>query len=122
MRLIIAVKLSVLTLAVVLLILPARAFDPPTLGKAEAKRILEFMDWQEVTIVAIRQGVDAKGVAAPIYATVLGIGKCQGRHQTICQTLYFDSELDWHVLELNEKSARVWTKCGLREIRPWASW
>jgi hypothetical protein len=110
------------TLLVVLFTASAWAFDPPPLARGEAKAILEFMEWREVTVLAIRQGVDAKGVPAPIYATVLGLGTLQGRHQTICQTVIFDNELEWHVLELADKTARVWTRHGYREIRPWSSW
>ena len=96
--------------------------DPPPLGKVEAKQILEFMDWKEVTVIAIRQGVDAKGAVAPIYATVVGLGKCRGHYQNISQTLCYDADLEWHVLELAERTARVWNKLGLVEIRPWATW
>jgi len=48
-----------------LIVAPAIASDPPLLEKADAKRILEFMDWREVTVIAIRQGVDNKGAVPP---------------------------------------------------------
>jgi hypothetical protein len=96
--------------------------DPPPLEKADAKKIMELMQWSQVTIIAIRQGVDANGVAAPVYATVVGLGNYQGEHHRILQTLFYDKDLDWHVLELNERSARVWGKNGYQEIKPWAAW
>ena len=106
-----------------LLLLPsARAADPPPLERPDAVRILEFMNWRDITLIAIRQGVDAKGVAAPIHATALGLGTLEGQRRSICQSLYFDRELDWHALELTDKSARLWTRNGYREIKPWATW
>lgn len=98
------------------------AIDPPPLGKSDARVILESMDWREVTIIAIRQGVDAKGAVAPIYATVIGLGKFEGHYRNICQTLYYDADLDWHALDLTEKTARIWNKLGFQEIKPWTTW
>ncbi len=115
-------KRAVLLLFVLFLTHPLFGFEPPALEKAAAQRIMESMAWTEVTIIAIRQGVDAKGLAAPVCATVIGLGKCEGRHRSIMQTFHFDRDLDWHVLEVSEKSARVWNKDGYREIKPWATW
>jgi hypothetical protein len=100
----------------------ARAAEPPPLERAEATRILDAMNWTEVTIVSVRQGVDAKGSVAPIYATILGFGRMQGQLRNICQTIYFDRELNWHALEMTDKKARVWTRDGYREIKPWGTW
>jgi hypothetical protein len=105
-----------------LLAWPAAALEPPALEKPDAKRILEFMDWREVTVIAVRQGVDAKGAVAPIYATIIGLGKLRGDHRHICETVYYDKDLDWHALELGAKSARVWNKHGYHDIRPWSTW
>src|SRR5205823_563791 len=85
---------------------------PPPLEKVDAKRIMEAMDWTEVTVIAVRQGVDARGAVAPIYATVVGLGKLHGEHHSICQTLYYDKDLDWHFLELRDKAARFWNRNG----------
>ena len=113
---------SIVILLSMLLVSSAFALDPTPLSKVDAKVILEYMEWKEVTVIAIRQGVDSRGAVAPIYATVIGLGKCRGRHQNICQTFYFDSDLDWHFLELTEKAARVWNKLGLQEVKPWSTW
>jgi hypothetical protein len=115
-------KRAALILCCLALVHSAWALDPPPLEKADAKRIMESMDWTQVTIIAIRQGVDANGVVAPIYATVVGLGKLRGETHSISQTLCFDKELDWHFLELSERSARLWNKNGLQEIKPWAQW
>ncbi|MEP6671857.1 MAG: hypothetical protein ABJF10_22035 [Chthoniobacter sp.] len=101
---------------------PAFAFEPPLLEKSDAKRIMESMDWTEVTVVAVRQGVDAQGATAPIYATVVGVGILHGEHHSISQTLFYDRDLDWHFLLLGDKGARVWNKNGYQEIKPWALW
>ena len=87
-------------LAIASLIATACIAQPPDLERPEAKRILEFMEWKDVNVIAIRQGVNAKGEVAPIYATVLG----------------------WHHLEMQEKAARIWTKDGYRETKIWTTW
>ncbi len=109
-------------LALVILATTALAFDPPQLEKADAKKLLEHVDWREVTVIAIHQGLDAKGTAAPIYATILGLGTRDNQHTRICQTLTFDKDLGWHLLELGDKSARIWTKDGYREIKQWTTY
>ncbi len=109
-------------LALVLLSTTALAFDPPQLEKADAKKLLQHMDWREVTVIAIHQCLDAKGSAAPIYATVLGLGTRDSKHTRICQALTFDKDLGWHLLELGDKSARIWTKGGYRELKQWTTW
>jgi len=106
----------------VMVVRSAFAHEPPPLAKVDAQRIMEAMDWTEVTVIAIRQGVDAKGAFAPIYATVVGLGKLHGEHHSICQTLYYDKDLDWHFLELREKSARLWNRNGCQDIKPWGLW
>jgi hypothetical protein len=99
----------------------AAAADPPPLAKVDAQQIMQAMDWTEVTIIAIRQGVDAKGAVAPIYATVVGVGLLRGEHHIITQTLVYDKDLDWHFLELRDKGAIVWNKSGYQEIKPWGT-
>jgi len=100
----------------------AFAFEPPLLDKPDAKRIMESMSWTEVTIIAIRQGMDAKGIAAPVNATIIGVGILRGEHHSISQTVYYDRDLDWHFLELRDKGALVWNKNGYQEIKPWTTW
>ena len=98
------------------------AADPPPLRKPDAKRILELMEWRDVTIITVHQGVNAKGVVAPIYATVVALGTRDSRNQSINQTLYYDDEYGWFFYEMGEKSARIWTKEGYREVKPWTTW
>jgi hypothetical protein len=100
----------------------AVALEPPPLEKFDAKKIMEAMEWTEVTVITVRQGVDARGAVAPIYATVVGLGKLHGEHHSICQTLYYDKDLDWHFLELRDRSAHLWNKNGCQEIKPWGLW
>lgn len=95
---------------------------PPDLERADAKRILEFMEWKDVSIISIRQGVNAKGDVAPIYATVLGFATRDSKNQQLTQTLIFDKDIGWHHLEMMEKSARVWTKDGYKETKVWTTW
>src|ERR1700761_1563239 len=97
-------KRALLLLVCLFMAHSALALDPPPLEKADAKKILESMQWSQVTIVAVRQGVDANGVVAPVYATVIGFGNYQGAHHSISQTLFYDKDLDWHFLEMTEKA------------------
>ena len=105
-----------------LLVSTSLADTPPPLRKPDAKRILELMEWREITIITVHQGVNSKGTVAPIYATVLALGTRDSRHQQINQTLYYDDEYGWFFYELGEKSARIWTKEGYREVKPWSTW
>src|SRR4051812_12709714 len=84
------------------------AVEAPPLDKAEARQIVEGMAWTEVSIVAVRQGVDAKGAVAPILATLIGIGKLQGQYRSICQTVYYDNDLGWHVMTLTDRTVQIW--------------
>jgi len=118
-------RVALLLVFCCLLLVPAAfaaAADPSPLEKVDAQHIMEAMGWTEVTIIAIRQGVDAKGTVAPIYATVVGVGLLRGEHHSITQTLTYDKDLDWHFLELRDKGALVWNKSGYKEIKPWATW
>jgi hypothetical protein len=115
-------KRALLLLFLLFAVRPLHAFEPPLLSRADAHRILEAMAWTEITIVAIRQGVNPSGTAAPIFATIIGFGKNAGKNRGFTECLYYDRELDWHALELAERGARVWNKDGYREIKPWATW
>lgn len=96
--------------------------QPPDLVRDDAKRILEAMDWKGVHIVSIRQGMNAKGDVAPIYATIVALAARDSQSEQVCQTVTFDNDLGWHFLELDNKSARVWTKDGYKESRLFTSW
>ena len=98
------------------------AIDPPALRKADAKKILEFMEWREVTVITVQQGINAKGCAAPIFAHVVGLGKRDSNHQQISQTFFYDEEYGWFFYEMSDKSARIWNKDGYREVKPWSTW
>ena len=115
-------KAASIILSLLLLVSPAFAADPPPLEKTDAQRIMEAMDWTEVTIIAVRQGVAANGMVAPIYGTIVGLGTLHGEHHSINQTIYYDKDLDWYALELGERSARLWNKTGFQPIKPWGLW
>lgn len=100
----------------------ARAEEPPPLARPEAKQILENMEWRDVNILAIRQGVNEKGTVSPIYVTVVAFATRKTKDQPITQTLIYDRELGWHLLEVEEKQARMWNKEGYWEIKPWGTW
>jgi hypothetical protein len=80
------------------------------------------MEWRGINILAIRQGVNDKGAVAPIYATVLAFATRASRDQSVCQTFTFDRGIGWHLLEVGEKEARLWTKDGYSEAKPWGTW
>ncbi len=98
------------------------AEDPPPLVKAEAKQILEAMDMRNVNVLAIRQGVNEKGTVSPIYATIVAFATRKTKDQPISQCLTYDRELGWHLLEVEEKLARMWNKEGYWEMKPWGTW
>lgn len=98
------------------------AGDPPPLRRADAQRLLENMEWHEVNIVAIQQGVNNRGVVAPIYATIVALATRDSKHQQVLQNVYYDEERGWFFYELTEKGARIWTKERYIELKPWNTW
>jgi hypothetical protein len=98
------------------------AADPPLLRRNDAKKILENMEWKDVNIVTIQQGVNTKGVVAPIYATIVALGNRDSKNQQITQNVSFDEEHGWFFYELTEKGARLWNKEGYREMRFFGTW
>ena len=115
-------KLHSLILAAATLVTATSFAEPPDLDRPDAKRILEAMEWRDVNVIAIRQGLNEKGEPAPIYATILGFAYRDSKNQQVTQTVVFDKEIGWHHLELQDKSARVWTKDGYREVKVWTTW
>ena len=115
---------TILRLLAITVILAATTFaaDPPALRRPDAKKVLEAMEWREVTIVTIQQGINGKGVVAPIFAHVVALGTRDTKHQHISQTMYYDEDIGWFYFELRETSVRMWTKEGYREVKPWSSW
>jgi hypothetical protein len=95
---------------------------PPDLVRDDAKRILEAMDWKGVHVVSIRQGMNARGDVAPIYATIVALAARDNQSDQVCQTVMYDNDLGWHLLELDSKAARVWTKDGYKESRIFTTW
>lgn len=114
--------LRLIALACLFIASTAFAEDPPPLGRAEARQILGHMDWRNINILAIRQGVDDKGNVAPIHATVVAFATRKARDQSLCQTFIFDRENGWHLLEVGERQARMWNKDGYWEIKAWGTW
>jgi hypothetical protein len=100
----------------------ALAADPPALRRPDAKKVLEAMEWRDITIVTVQQGINGKGTVAPIFAHVVALGTRDGKHQHISQTMYYDEDFGWFYYELRETSVRMWTKDGYREIKPWSTW
>jgi hypothetical protein len=115
---------TVLRLFATILILTTAAIaaEPPALRRPDAKKVLEAMEWRDITIVTIQQGINGKGVVAPIFAHVVALGTRDGKHQHITQSMFYDEEYGWFFYELGEKSVRMWTKEGFKEIKPWSTW
>ncbi len=101
---------------------PLLATDPPALRRPDAKKILENMEWKEVHIVTIQQGVNNKGVVAPIYATIVALGNRDSRNQQIIQNVSYDEEHGWFFYELTDKGARMWNKDGYKEMKYFGTW
>lgn len=100
----------------------ASAEEPPPLARVEAKQILVHMDWRDVNVLVIRQGVDEKGAYIPIRATVVAYASRNAKDQQVNQCLMYDHDIGWHLLEIGEKSSRMWNKEGYWEIKPWGTW
>lgn len=108
-------------LAIASLITTTCFAQPPDLERPEAKRILEFMEWKDVNVIAIRQGVNAKGEVAPIYATVLGSRRGQQEPAGLP-----DADIrQGHRLASSRNAGKGGphlTKDGYRKTKIWTTW
>lgn len=105
-----------LVLAALVFLAPfTRAGEPPPLEKAEAEKILLGMDYDRVAVVAVVAGVHQRGIASLSCATVLGLGRRDGKEQQIVQSFFFDPALGWFYFEGDAGKMRIWTKDGYRE-------
>jgi len=106
-------------LAVLLLPCTLLAADPapPALTKDDARRILEAMDWRDVNVIAVVDGLSEKKVVAPTLALVLALAKRDGNYQDLRLELYYDRDLGWFSFESTPKLFRIWTRDGYREIK-----
>ncbi len=91
--------------------------NPPPLTKEDARLILEAMDWRDVNVVAVVQGVNEKKVVAPTLALVLALAKRDGDYRDLKLDLYYDRDLGWFSYESSPKLFRIWTRNGYREIK-----
>lgn len=106
-------------------LLPLTAFAqeaPPPLSKLEAQRILEAMEYREVTVIAVVQGVNDQKVTGPSLAFVLAMAKRDTVFSDLKVNLYHDRDLGWFTYESTPKAYRIWTKNGYREFRAGVGW
>ncbi len=90
---------------------------PPPLTKEEARLILEAMDWRDVNVVAVVEGINEKKVVSPTLALVLALAKRDGDYRDLKLDLYYDRDLGWFSFESSPKLFRIWTRNGYREIK-----
>lgn len=90
---------------------------PPPISKDDAKRILETMDWLDVKVIAVVQGVNEKKVVAPSLAMVLALARRDGKYQDLKLDLYYDRDLGWFTFESNPQLFRIWNRDGYREVK-----
>ena len=113
---------ALLLLATLVLPLTLRAAEQPPLSKDEARRILEAMEWREVKVIAVVEGVNEQKISAPSLAFVLALAKRDGAFRDLRLNLYYDRDLGWFSYESTPKEFRVWTRDGYREIKAGLGW
>ena len=111
-----------LLLAAFVIPLTLRAADPPPLTKDDARRILEAMEWRDVNVIAVVQGLNEQKVAAPTLALVLALAKRDGAFSDVKLNVYYDRDLGWFSYESTPKEFRIWTRDGYREIKAGNPW
>ena len=111
-----------LLLAAFVIPLTLRAADPPPLTKDDARRILEAMEWREVKVIAVVEGVNEQKISAPTLAFVLALAKRDGKFCDLRLNLYHDRDLGWFSFESTPQQLRVWTRDGYREIKAGIGW
>ena len=99
-----------------------RADPPPPLTKDDARRILEAMEWREVKVIAVVEGVNEQKISAPTLAFVLALAKRDGAFRDLRLNLYYDRDIGWFSYESTPQQFRVWTRDGYREIKAGLGW
>lgn len=90
---------------------------PPPLTHEDAQRILEAMEWREVNVIAVVQGINDAKVTAPTVAFVLALARRDAAYRDLRLNVFYDRELGWFTYESTPKQFRVWTREGYREIK-----
>jgi len=114
-------KLAAALLALAALSLPLLAAELPPpippLTREDARRILEAMEFRQVNVIAVVQGINDQKLTAPSVALVLALGKRDAAYSDLKMNVLFDRELGWFTYESTPKLFRVWTRDGYREIK-----
>ena len=100
----------------------AQPDQTPELTKDDARRILAAQDWQNITVIAVINGVSRDKVASPSLAHVLALAHRDSKWQDIKFDVYYDRDLGWFTYESSDGKFRIWTREGYREIERRLGW
>src|SRR5262245_25791765 len=95
---------------------------PPEFTKDDARRILVAQDWQNITVIAVINGVSRDKVASPSLSHVLALAYRDSKWQDLKFDVYFDRDLGWFTYESGNAMFRIWTRDGYREIERRLGW
>lgn len=94
----------------------------PEFTKDDARGILVAQDWQNITVIAVINGVSREKVASPALSHALALGYRDGKWQDLKFDVYYDRDLGWFTYENGNARFRIWTRDGYREIEPRLGW
>jgi len=94
----------------------------PEFTKDDARRILAAQDWQNITVIAVINGVSREKVASPALSHALALAYRDGKWQDLKFDVYFDRDLGWFTYENGDAKFRIWSRDGYREIERRIGW
>jgi hypothetical protein len=100
----------------------AQPEPPPEFTKDDARRILAAQDWENITIVAVVNGVSHDKVASPSLSHALALAYRDGKWHDLKFDVYYDRDLGWFTYESYNDRFRIWTRDGYREIERRLGW
>jgi hypothetical protein len=97
--------------------------DPaPEFTKDDARRILAAQEWENITVVAVVNGVSREKVASSSLSHALALAYRDGKWQDLKFDVYYDRDLGWFTYECANAKFRIWTRDGYREIERNIGW
>jgi len=100
------------------------AIEPKPLSRSQAAQLLASMGYEDVAVGAIVQGGFPPMSGSPNGATVLAIGRSNGRVEKLEKQFLYDVEIGWFYYEYNRNGLngvlklRIWTSSGYKQLRP----
>lgn len=115
-------RIPTLFMSLVATVALAQPDQTPEFTKDDARRILVAQDWQNITVIAVINGVSRDKVASPSLSHVLALAYRDSKWHDLKFDVYYDRDLGWFTYESGDLGFRIWNRDGYREIERRLKW